>query len=200
MSSPRNSRAKLLSSSPDRSERVELARRLHDGLAQELIALGYALDGLIGRGDVDAQLRSELRQLRLKMIDLTTSFRDEIYLLRRLTFTQLEEAISELFPKPKLSLPKIPLPDEVEDSLARAILEMARNSARHSGSYDFSVTHQVLENRLEILVGDNGRGKISLKERSFGLASIQELLDRASADFSLESDRNGNRYRIGLSL
>lgn len=187
---------------PDQSERVELARRLHDGLAQELIALGYSLDEIIGRSALDNKIRSELRALRLRVIEISETFRDEIYLLRLLSFEQLKARISELFHdrELELALPEISISQGIEDGICRAVLEMARNSARHSQGEKFSVTHTLSERRIEIEVWDNGSGEISLKERSFGMASIQEHLERAGAEFSLDSGTDGNLYKIRLNL
>jgi NarL family two-component system sensor histidine kinase LiaS len=198
----RNSLPRLPSSLPNRSERVELARRLHDGLAQELSALGYSLDELIGRDQLDSQLRSELRDLRLRVIEIGHSFRDEIYLLRSMSFREMSLEVQALFRdrRTEISLPEVELESNVEDSLARAILEMARNSARHSDSPGFKIDYRLTGAELVITVTDHGLGKISLKERSFGLASIQELLERAAADFELQSDANGHRYLISLRL
>ncbi|MFM8962070.1 MAG: hypothetical protein ACKOGQ_05855 [Actinomycetota bacterium] len=75
---------------PKREERLELARRLHDGPAQQLIALGYKLDEVIGSPDLAPNLRRLIREARLELIDLTEGLRDELYLIENLT---LEESL-----------------------------------------------------------------------------------------------------------
>ena len=51
-----NSLARLMNSSPN-SDRSRLARELHDGLAQELAAIGYKLDSIIGQENLNQKSR-----------------------------------------------------------------------------------------------------------------------------------------------
>ncbi|NDA40575.1 MAG: hypothetical protein EBX88_03975, partial [Actinobacteria bacterium] len=77
----RSSRQRSPNSLPNTEEennRLELARRLHDGPAQKLIALGYRLDSLIGESGLAAKYRGELREIRLDLIELTEDLRDEL--------------------------------------------------------------------------------------------------------------------------
>ena len=53
-----------MNSSPN-SERSRLARELHDGLAQELSAIGYQLDSLIGDELIIHSARQNLRKVNL---------------------------------------------------------------------------------------------------------------------------------------
>lgn len=187
---------------PNQSERVELARRLHDGLAQELVALGYNLDALIADGRLEPDLRSELRRIRLQIIAINSSFRDEIYLLRKRRLVELPLEITQIFPAASLDidLPTFQLGPEIEDALFCALLEIARNSARHSGCAHFSI--KTLENPSEITIqaSDDGNGRISHRQRSFGLASISERLASIGARLTCDSDANGTRYRIDLDI
>ena len=47
--------------------RLELARDLHDGIAQDLVALGYELDLLLGATESTVESRREIRGLRFKV-------------------------------------------------------------------------------------------------------------------------------------
>ena len=73
-----NSLARLMNSSPN-SDRSRLARELHDGLAQELAAIGYKLDSIIGRENLDQSSRSDLRGLRSAISGLIDQVRNEIF-------------------------------------------------------------------------------------------------------------------------
>ena len=61
--------------------RIELARDLHDGIAQDLVALGYELDLLLGATESTVQSRREIRALRFKIDDLIAKVRREMYAL-----------------------------------------------------------------------------------------------------------------------
>jgi NarL family two-component system sensor histidine kinase LiaS len=70
-----------MNSSPN-SDRSRLARELHDGLAQELVAIGYKLDSVIGRETLDQNSRTELRRLRSTITAVIDQVRNEIFELR----------------------------------------------------------------------------------------------------------------------
>lgn len=202
MSSRRSLPPRSQNSLPDKSERVELARRLHDGLAQELVAIGYNLDALIADVQLQPRLRSELRQIRLQVIEINRGFRDEIYLLRRRRLAELPAEIAASFKDAHLeiALPALPLAPEIEDALFRALLEIARNSARHSGCTHFSISTFESAEEITIQASDDGNGRLSHRQRSFGLASISEPLESIGANLSTDCDANGTRYRIDLKL
>ena len=198
----KSSRPRSPNSLPRSSERLDLARRLHDGLAQELAALGYAMDAIIGDPKLANEHRSELRSLRLRLIDINANFRDEIYLLRHQTFASLKPDLEELFSdtEVQIELPDGQLATPVEDAVARALLEIGRNSAQHSLCKTFSVVSQEIEGLIEITAADNGNGAISIRERSFGLASITEHLAAVGAEVEATSDQTGTRYTIRISV
>ncbi|NBU93148.1 MAG: histidine kinase [Actinobacteria bacterium] len=70
-----------MNSSPN-SDRSRLARELHDGLAQDLVAIGYKLDSVIGRENLDQNSRTELRRLRSTITGVVDQVRNEIFELR----------------------------------------------------------------------------------------------------------------------
>ena len=202
MSFIKSSRPRSPNSLPNSTERLDLARRLHDGLAQELAALGYAMDSLIADPRLAQELRAEMRSLRLRLIAINANFRDEIYLLRHFNFDSLSRACDDLFGAIdlRINLPKAQLAPAAEDALARALLEIARNSAKHSGCAQFSIESQIHNNLLEIVASDNGIGAISTRERSFGLASITEHLTKIGAGVECIADQSGTRYIIQFDL
>ena len=202
MSFIRSSLPRSQNSLPKQSERVELARRLHDGLAQELVALGYNLDALIGDGRLAPDLRTDLRRIRLQLITINAGFRDEIFLLRKRRLNDLLDEVSPLFAGADLEigLPAQRLGPDIEDALFHSLLEIARNSAQHSGCTRFSITTSQSASGITIEASDNGNGRISHRERSFGLASISEPLAAVGAELSCDSDASGTRYRIDLKL
>ena len=188
---------------PDRANRLELARRLHDGLAQDLAALGYRLDDLIAEQASSPELKSELRRIRFDIISVIDKFRDEIYLLRSINFEELAETLQALLEGQilNLDLPHGLLTTENEDALSRAILEIARNSVRHSGCTRFSIAFTAsANNRLVIHVSDDGTGKIQTRIGSFGLSSIAEEISRAGAKCEQLTDETGNHYFIEIDL
>ena len=83
-----------MNSSPN-SERSRLARELHDGLAQELSAIGYQLDSLIGDELITHSARQNLRKVRFSISGVTDQVRNEIYNLRNEDPRELSEIIKQ---------------------------------------------------------------------------------------------------------
>lgn len=52
------------------SEGQRIAQELHDGIAQELVGIGYSLDLLLAQEKESSDSRSELRTLRFTVTDL----------------------------------------------------------------------------------------------------------------------------------
>jgi len=184
----------------DQNERLELARRLHDGPAQKLIALGYRLDTLIGESSLNPIHRSELREIRLDLIDVTEDLRDELYLLSARNLTSLRGELPEILPgfTIELDLPTEAAKPEIENSLATLILEIARNAAKHSTGKRFWVYFESLVNSIQLRVGDDGNRAISMKERSLGLKLINDHVQTLGGEIELRSGSFGNEYRIEI--
>ena len=64
-------------------ERLRLARELHDGIAQDLVALGYSLDLILADPAMDKTSRAAIRKTRLDIDALIYKVRREILALRR---------------------------------------------------------------------------------------------------------------------
>ena len=181
-------------------ERLALARRLHDGPAQRLVALGFELDALIAEVDLAPHIRSRIRELRLEISAIGSSFRDEIYLLRRITFPQLAGLIRTILPgiQMDISLPLSIFAPDTEDKISSAILEIARNTARHSTASKFVISYGISE-EVEILIATDSPGRITVKDRSFGLKMISEVIAQAGGEIIWSTSASGSQFRITLA-
>jgi len=61
--------------------RVVLAQELHDGIAQDLVGLGFSIDSLISTSH-DQLAKESLRQLRFSVTELIDNVSLEIHQLR----------------------------------------------------------------------------------------------------------------------
>ncbi|NDH37727.1 MAG: hypothetical protein EBX77_00325 [Actinobacteria bacterium] len=184
----------------EENNRLELARRLHDGPAQKLIALGYRLDSLIGESGLAAKYRGELREIRLDLIELTEDLRDELYLISLRNLASLSVELPEILTdfEINLVLPTREERPELENSLATLVLEIARNAAKHSTGKRFWVHIQSCVDLVRLQVGDNGSWKVSIKERSFGLRLINAQVQKLGGEIELRSGDFGNEYLIEI--
>lgn len=155
-------------------ERTRIARELHDGIAQELAAIGYALDSEIGRSDTSAESRAGMRAIREQVTGLNRRVRDEIFRLRSLRDGVQRDFLAALDSLPLDTQVVGTLPDsEVGLELGKVLVELARNAIDHGQASDIKVG---IEQNL-IIIANNGLVLGSPKSDRFGLIGIAERLD-----------------------
>ena len=153
------------------NERVTLAQELHDGIAQDLVVLGFSIDQAISKCQ-DADLKDSLRQIRFTTSQLIEKLRSQMHELRT-------------------SEPLI-LPTGQIDTMfetARIVQEVLRNIEKHSGATNF-----------EIQIADNGVGGASPKVGSFGLEGIQERVNKLNGEITIASNQHGTRIGVRIPL
>jgi signal transduction histidine kinase len=153
------------------NERVTLAQELHDGIAQDLVVLGFSIDQVISKCQ-DAELKDSLRQVRFTTTELIENLRRQMHELRT----------SE-----PLSLPVGQVDTMFE--MVRIVQEVLRNIEKHSGATSF-----------EIEITDNGVGGASPKVGSFGLDGIQERVHKLNGEITIDSDEQGTRIGVRIPL
>lgn len=153
------------------NERVTLAQELHDGIAQDLVVLGFSIDRTISQCR-DAELKSSLRQIRFTTTELIEKVRTQMHALRS----------SEPLVDPTGQV------DTMFETL-RVVQELLRNIDKHSGASYF-----------QIQITDDGVGGVSHKEGSFGLAGLQERVNKLNGEITIESDLQGTRIGVRIPL
>lgn len=150
------------------NERVRLAQELHDGIAQDLVGLGYSIDSLIGTADTPVKIRSELRAVRFAITDLVDKVRAEIFELRE-------------------SVESLPSRYEASTSyeLQRIFTELLRNVQEHSHASSITLTLQ-----------DNGIGGTAPKSGHHGLVGIGERVRDLNGLLDIQSTEAGTHVRI----
>ncbi len=153
------------------NERVTLAQELHDGIAQDLVVLGFSIDQAISKCQ-DAELKDSLRQIRFTTTGLIEKLRRQMHELRT----------SEPLPAPTGQI-------DTMFETERIVQEVLRNIEKHSAATSF-----------EIQIADNGVGGASPKVGSFGLAGIQERVHKLNGEITIASDEHGTRIGVTIPL
>ena len=151
--------------------RVTLAQELHDGIAQDLVGLGYSIDSLIAATQ-DMKSKDSLRTVRFTITELIEKVRQEIHQLR-----SAPDLLSENNQK------------DLHFELQRVVSEVLRNISEHSGA-----------STVTIEISDNGVGGAHKKEGSFGLIGIQERITQLNGDIHIDSSQEGTKIRIEIPL
>ncbi len=168
-----NSELRRLSSSliaTQDEERRRIARELHDGLGQDLVAIKMMLDGILQQehsaakkqvaSDVSTLIDRTIQQVRSISHLLHPPLLDEVGLRAALKwylegFTKRSGIETELDVQPS-SFPRIA--PELETAVFRIVQEALTNVFRHSGARKGWVTVAKEENQVVVTVRDDGKG------------------------------------------
>jgi len=153
------------------NERVTLAQELHDGIAQDLVVLGFSIDRAISQSQ-DTELKISLRQIRFATTDLIEKVRVQMHSLR-------------------IAEPLVSSSGQVDTMFEtlRIVQEILRNIEKHSGAKN-----------MDIQINDDGAGGASTKDGSFGLNGLQERVNKLNGEITIASDEQGTRIGVRIPL
>jgi signal transduction histidine kinase len=179
-----------------------LARDIHDGVAQEIASLGYAVDDLAASATTDTQ-RKKLAALRGELSRIVSELRLSIFDLRSEISGGLGSALSDYVREVgarsgmtvHLTLDQAPtrLRSEVETELLRIAQEAITNARKHSAAKNLWVDCRIRPPYAHIVVSDDGTGLGKAREDSYGLGIMRERADRIGA--TLRVDDSAPRER-----
>ncbi|SCL16309.1 Histidine kinase-, DNA gyrase B-, and HSP90-like ATPase [Micromonospora nigra] len=173
-------------------ERQRLAREIHDGVAQELVMVGYGIDNALATVHDDAEETAEsLRLLRQEVTRVITELRLSLFELRSEVDRHggLAAAIAEYARtvgasgglRVHLSLDESTarLPAATEAELLRIAQEAVTNARKHAGAANLWVTCEVDPPYAQIEVSDDGHGIGDQRvDGHYGLAIMAERAER----------------------
>jgi signal transduction histidine kinase len=194
-------------------ERRRLAREIHDGIAQELASLGYAIDDLVAdahdaaagsMAEVLRTLRREVTrmvgELRLSIFDLRSEVQAQVGLGNALSDYVRQVSVGAAF-SVHVILDEAPdrLPITVEAELLRIAQEAITNARKHAGAEHLWVTCRVDPPFAHLRVEDDGRGLGDKRHDSFGLEVMRERADRLGGILTIgERDPHGTFVDVRL--
>lgn len=178
-------------------ERNRIARDMHDGVAQEIVALGYVVDEIESTADQDhvkelaAGLRAEITRmvseirfsifdLRHQLVDarLSGPLADYVRETSRATGMQVHLSLEETGP---------PLTPRVADDVLRIAQEAINNVRKHARADNLWVSFASDGTTLHLEVGDDGVGRAERRQHHWGLQSMHERAERVGARLEIGS-------------
>ena len=173
-------------------ERRRLSREIHDGIAQELVGLGFVIDDLAGHS-TDLDTRSELDGVRAELTRMISELRLSIFDLRSQVepstglgtalgdYVRQVGALSGLTVHLVLDEDVRRLGVETETELLRIAQEAIANARRHAHARNLWVTARVDPPHALLRVADDGVGLGPTRDDSFGLEIMGERAARIGA-------------------
>lgn len=188
-------------------ERLRLARDLHDGVAQDLVALGYQLDMALAHEGANNESRRQIREARFRVDELMSTVRKEILNLRESVkeplATRIENTLASLQSTARITFigSEIHTETEIEDELFIIAIELVRNAISHARATLIEVDLYHLNNRICLEVRDDGIGGASLNTElhigHFGLRGVAERVAAHNGLFYI-SYQQGTRATVLL--
>lgn len=194
----------------DSGERLKVARDLHDTIAQEIAALGYACDEAISLSPTGST-RQSLVAIRQRLSLLGTTLRDEISALRsdQLSFGKAFSALlQELALTCEIEIAaeiptELTFDESLEFELYRGLRELIANIIAHAHAKKIAITYNQIGARREFTVTDDGEENTTVnleRDLHFGAVVMRERLAKIPADFSYQRSGAQNIYRITFTL
>ncbi len=188
-------------------ERLDLARGLHDGIAQDLVGLGYSLDLLLADDTLSLNTRLSLRSARLHIDELIHKVRTEIYHLRLEPQLSLSAELNQLVNSEysdfelDLELEDVKPSVEITSEVITIIREALRNIRTHARATRIGITLYPINNRICLQIRDNGKGGASMKNGRWGITGLQERVAALGGSITFENNfQNNSGVRITILI
>ena len=188
-------------------DRDRIARDLHDLVIQRLFAAGLSMQSL-RRFTNDSVALDRINAVTNELDDTIRELRDTIYSLRGMAqdtgtlssriLAVIKEGAASLpyAPRIRLSGPiDAPLADDLASSLLAVISEGLSNAARHSQASMIDISVDAQDDRIKLVIADNGCG-FSKPTRRSGLDNLKQRAALLGGKFSVRSaPGEGTRLR-----
>ena len=187
------------------TERRALSRELHDEVGQSLSAVLVELRnlsaGLKVRSEeqslshvetVKGLVENTVRVVRNMALLLRPSMLDDLGLIPALKWQARETSKrTSMDVSVATELDSDDLPDEFKTCIYRVVQEALHNCARHSHATAVRIRVEHKENRLMLVIQDDGQGFDAQQMKGLGLLGIQERVTRLGGRSSVHSNPGG---------
>ena len=192
-------------------ERAHWARELHDSILQGLASRRVLLSAALKSGDAArleaaaeeaiADIKRDIGELRALIVELRPATLDQLGLVAALR--DLAERVGHgagIELEADLELEGERLDPELETVVYRLVQEALNNVAKHSAAGRATLRVRRADDRIELLVSDDGQGfDLSGETDGFGLAGMRERVALVGGELQIES-KPGGGTRVTASV
>jgi NarL family two-component system sensor histidine kinase LiaS len=174
-------------------ERIRIAQELHDGIAQDLVGVGYSLDLLLSEESLSGQARADIRRTRFAVDELIAKVRAEILDLRKEAGQPLHLHLRELVIGMcdgfdlDLELEEVSVNADEHAEIVAVTTEILRNCLVHSRATRIGINLYSVNNRICLEVIDNGIGGANVQDGHYGLPGLIERIHNLGGSITIES-------------
>ncbi len=182
-------------------EKIRIARELHDGIGNELLALKMSLNGLIPQ---DGKNKPEIEKVNRQMDGVMEEVRSVSHQMmpRILQEFGCVPALKDMLSK-TLGHTNIKYSFEshqtdkrydqrIETAIYRIMQELINNVVKHSGASSVFIQFLETNNTLVLFVEDNGKGIKNDPEndKGIGMTNITSRMNAINGEFNIASEEN----------
>ena len=191
-------------------ERNRIAREMHDGVAQEIVGLGYIVDEIESISDHN-QTRELASTLRTEITRLVSEIRFSIFDLRHeITDGRLAASLADYAREVShatglrvhLSLAESgpALPPRTATEVLRVAQEAIGNVRKHARANNLWVTLDSDGSTLSLSIEDDGVGNAGPREHHWGLQTMRERAEAVGARLDVSPRSDGGTVVVLRSL
>lgn len=206
----RNLSARLVET--QENERKSISRELHDAVGQSMSAVQFELhdlgvvlapysEALRTRVDRIRELvESSVAMVRNMALLLRPSMLDDLGLAAALEW-QANQVQRSTGVRIKIAADALPseIPEEHKVSVFRIVQEALNNVCRHAHASSVEITLLAVDNRISVMIRDDGRGFRTPRATGLGLIGMQERAESLGGELTVDS-KPGQGTTIEVSL
>ncbi len=198
--------SKLLSTQEE--ERKRIAGEIHDSLGSCLSGIKFKVENVLQQLGKTTNIATEslstiipviqegIEECRRMQMDLRPSILDDLGLLATFSWfcRRFETIYSTIQIEREIELEESEIPNAFKTVIYRVTQEAMNNIAKHSNADRVRLCLRKLDDKLELVIQDNGQGfnmeKASSREstmRGLGLTSMKERTELSGGSFAMES-------------
>ncbi len=175
----------------EEKEKVRIGRELHDGIAQEIVAVKLAMQQQPG----NEKLVDELARISLDIRNISHELMPQT--LKEYGLKLAVEDICQKILAPSgiqyeihSSLPDERMPDKIEITLYRIFQELVHNIIKHSKATEVLVQLRKMNNHILLVVEDNGKGMTDEKKNGIGISNLKSRVQLLDGNLQYDSSEN----------
>jgi signal transduction histidine kinase len=175
----------------EEKEKARIGRELHDGIAQEIVAVKLAMH----QQNADAKLIDELTRISLDIRNISHELMPQT-----LKEYGLKLAIEDICQKILVpsgiqyevhsTLPDERMANKIEITLYRIFQELVHNIIKHSKATEVLVQLRKMNNHILLMVEDNGKGMTEEKKNGIGISNLKSRVQLLDGNMQYDSSEN----------
>jgi signal transduction histidine kinase len=175
----------------EEKEKARIGRELHDGIAQEIVAVKLAMH----QQNADAKLIEELTRISLDIRNISHELMPQT--LKEYGLKLAVEDICQKILAPSgiqyevhSTLPDERMADKIEITLYRIFQELVHNIIKHSKATEVLVQLRKMNNHILLMVEDNGKGMTEEKKNGIGISNLKSRVQLLDGNLQYDSSEN----------